>query len=171
MAQSVIINGSTYSNVPYVEIPKSGGGGDAIFYDCSGDDAVQADVLSGKTFHTSSGSVTGGMTNKGAVTGTISSKTGSYTIPQGYHNGSGTVTIASDKQADIVSSNIKYGANILGIDGDILIQDTTVSSSVAAASGTILNGKKAWVNGYLVEGTYTGVTVTQDQTDNSLTIS
>ncbi len=54
--------------------------------------ASASDVLSGKTFTSSAGlKVSGTMTNRGAVSATISAG-GSYTIPAGYHNGSGKVS-------------------------------------------------------------------------------
>ena len=53
MAQNVIINGVTYSSVPEVDIPKSGGG-TAKFYDTAGADITAADVLTGKTAYGSS---------------------------------------------------------------------------------------------------------------------
>ena len=60
----------------------------------TGGDAVAADVLSGKTFTNDNGSQTGSMTNNGAVSQSLSAGQ-SYTIPAGYHNGSGTVTALS----------------------------------------------------------------------------
>lgn len=57
-------------------------------------DAVAADVLAGKTFSNANAvGVTGTMVNRGAVSETIQPG-GSYTIPEGYHNGSGVVTAA-----------------------------------------------------------------------------
>lgn len=44
MAQNVVINGVTYSAVPEVDIPKSGGG-TAKFYDTAGADISASDVL------------------------------------------------------------------------------------------------------------------------------
>lgn len=63
----------------------------------SGDAAV-ANVLAGKTFYANSGTqLTGTMTNQGAVTGSIDGlTTTSYTIPAGYHDGTGTVSLTSD---------------------------------------------------------------------------
>lgn len=53
-------------------------------------------VLAGYTFNSSAGiGLTGGMTNNGAITNTIGSAGGTYTIPQGYHNGAGVVTAPS----------------------------------------------------------------------------
>lgn len=55
-------------------------------------DAVAADVLAGKTFSNANAvGVTGTMVNRGAVSGQATPSQ-PYTIPEGYHNGSGTVT-------------------------------------------------------------------------------
>ena len=75
MAQNVIINGVTYSNVPEVNIPKSGGG-TAKFYDTAGGDLSAADLLTGKTAYGSAGLVNGSMANNGATGGTIGTKAG-----------------------------------------------------------------------------------------------
>ena len=54
--------------------------------------AQPADVLSGKTFSNADGvGKTGTMVNNGAVSQTLSGGQ-SYTIPEGYHNGSGIVS-------------------------------------------------------------------------------
>lgn len=70
----------------------------AKYGDTTGDDAVAASILYGKKAHSnSSGSavaLTGTMVNNGAVTATIDGLvTTSYTVPVGYHNGSGTVSL------------------------------------------------------------------------------
>lgn len=117
MAQNVIINGVTYSNVPEVDIPKSGGG-TAKFYDTAGADITSADVLTGKTAFGSSGSVSGGMANNGSTGGTISTKAGSVTIPAGYTTG-GSVSIDSTEQSKITAGNIKSGVTILGVSGSL----------------------------------------------------
>lgn len=115
MAQNVIINSVTYSNVPEVDIPKSGGG-TAKFYDTSGADAAQGDILSGKKAYGSSGEITGSMTNNGATGGTISTKAGTYTIPAGYTSG-GTVSLSG--VTDCVAGNILSGKTILGVSGSL----------------------------------------------------
>lgn len=85
--------------------------------DTSEDTAVIAEVLSGKTFHARGSGLTGTMPNNGAVSGSISTKAGAYTIPQGYHDGSGSVGIASAEQSKIIAANIKSGVTILGVEG------------------------------------------------------
>ncbi|WP_226164184.1 hypothetical protein, partial [Hymenobacter terricola] len=59
------------------------------------------------------------MKNNGAVTGTISNKDGAYTVPQGYHDGSGKVVIDSNEKAKLVPANIREGVTILGVQGSM----------------------------------------------------
>ena len=87
--------------------------------DTSNDTAAVAEILKGKTAHARGVQLVGTMPNNGAVTGTISTKAGSYTIPQGYHDGSGKVQIDSAEQAKIIAANIREGINILGVEGSM----------------------------------------------------
>lgn len=68
------------------------------YQDVSGVTATAADVLANKTIVTSDGTVTAGtMQNNGAVSATIDGlTTESYTVPEGYHSGSGTVSLTDD---------------------------------------------------------------------------
>lgn len=79
--------------------------------------AKQAELLAGKTAYVAGQKITGNMPNNGSVTGEISTKTARYTIPQGYHDGSGKVGISPTEQAKIVSANIREGVTILGVPG------------------------------------------------------
>ena len=95
-------------------------------YACSsGDgDATAAQILSGKTAWVKGSKVTGTMPNRGAVNQTINAG-GSYTIPAGYHNGSGKITAAS-------------------------LASQTPGTATASQ---ILAGQTAWVNGKKITGT------------------
>lgn len=117
MAQNVIINGVTYSNVPEVDIPKSGGG-TAKFYDTASASATAGDILSGKTAYGASGSISGSMTNNGATGGTIGAVAGTYTIPAGYTSG-GTVSLTN--VSDCIAGNILNGKSILGVSGNLAL--------------------------------------------------
>ena len=57
------------------------------------------------------------MPNNGSVTKTISTKTQEVSIAQGYHDGSGKVSISSTEQAKIIPTNIRDGVTILGVTG------------------------------------------------------
>lgn len=59
MAQNVTIAGASYSDVPAIEVPKTGGG-TATFADPSDVTAGEADVRSGKLFLNSSGALRSG---------------------------------------------------------------------------------------------------------------
>lgn len=63
MSQNIILWGATYSAVPAVTLPKSGGG-TATFTDVTDTTATAADVATGKYFYTASGVRTQG-TNSG----------------------------------------------------------------------------------------------------------
>ena len=117
MAQNVIINSVTYQNVPEVDIPKSGGG-TAKFYDTAGATAAAADILTGKTAFGASGSVSGSMASNGDTSGTISTKSGTVTIPAGYTTG-GTVSILATAVQDLTSSTLLSGKTVLGVSGSL----------------------------------------------------
>lgn len=86
----------------------------------SGDATVSvAEMLTGKTAYARGTKLTGTMPNNGAVTGKISTKDGAYTIPQGYHDGSGTVGISETEKEKLIPTNIREGINILGVDGQM----------------------------------------------------
>ena len=79
--------------------------------------ATAAEILSGKTAYVKGKKVSGTMPNRGAVAGKISTKAGAYTVPQGYHDGSGKVTIDSTEQAKLIPTNIREGVTVLGVEG------------------------------------------------------
>lgn len=85
--------------------------------DTSADTALVGEILSGKTAHARGTLLTGTMPNNGAVSGNITTKAQEYSVPQGYHDGSGKVKIDTTEQSKIISSNIKDGVTILGVLG------------------------------------------------------
>lgn len=109
-------------------------------YDVDSTDAtVQvAEMLTGKTAYARGAKLTGTMPNRGAVSGTISTKDGTYSIAQGYHDGSGSVAIDSTEQAKLIGGNIKQGVSILGVTGtlepssDVTVQARSVTPATTA---------------------------------------
>ncbi len=102
--------------------------------DTSDDTAVAAEILLGKTAHARGAALTGTMPNNGAVAGTISTKAGVYTVPQGYHDGSGTVSIEATEQTKIIPGNIKSGIQILGVTGTYAGEAVTAQAKTATPS-------------------------------------
>lgn len=91
--------------------------------------AVVAEILNGKTAYANGAKLTGTMPNRGAVIGVISDADDSYVVPQGYHDGSGTVTIAATEVAKLKNhANIKNGVTILGETGSYSGEGAEVQS-------------------------------------------
>ena len=59
MAKNVIINGSSYNAVPYIQVPLAAGGGNAVFYETSDSTAQAANILSGYSAYGASGKIDG----------------------------------------------------------------------------------------------------------------
>lgn len=85
--------------------------------DTSEDTVAVSEILVGKTAHARGVKITGTMPNNGAVSGNIATKDGQYTVPQGFHDGSGKVGIASAEKAKLIPGNIKSGVEVLGVTG------------------------------------------------------
>lgn len=98
-------------------------------YDADTQDATVAvaEILEGKTAYARGAKLTGTMPNKGAVSGTIATKE-AYTIPMGFHDGSGTVSIDATESAKIVAGNIKSGVTILGVEGNFAGETVTAQT-------------------------------------------
>lgn len=99
--------------------------------DTSEDTAAVAEILSGRTAHARGALLTGTMPNRGAVTGTIETFAQGYTIPQGYHDGSGTVNLNSTDLARVLPGNIKAGIEIGGVTGTYTGEAITAQSKNA----------------------------------------
>jgi len=111
--------------------------------------ASTADVLTGKTFW---GLLTGG--GWGLKTGNLATQTpDNTTVSQsaGYYEDFNLSTV----DTDLATGNIRAGAVIFGVAGDGNVVDT---SSGDAATGDMIAGKKAWVDGAEVTGTATAGT-------------
>ncbi len=125
-----------------------------------------AEILKGKTAYAAGKKLTGTMPNNGAVTLTIDTVAGVVKIPQGYHDGSGTVKILTTEQAKLIAENIKQGITILGVTGTLEpssnIKVTTKTVTPAATKQTITAGE-----GYDYMSEVTVEAIPYAETDNA----
>lgn len=129
------------------------------YQDVSSVTAAAGDVLVGKIYVTADGTVTTGtMANQGAVDETLSATAITYTIPKGYHDGTGTVKIVLEEKS---VTPTKAAQTITPSSGKVLskvtvaaIPDNYIDTTDAdATAANILDGKTAYVDGVKVEGT------------------
>ena len=127
MAQTIVINGVSYPGTPSIDVLTSNNTS-VLYHDTSGANATAADILTGKTAYNAGGEVSGSMPSNGSTSGTISTKSGTVTIPAGYTTG-GTVSIAASAVSDLSASTLLAGKNVLGITGTLALptisQDAT----------------------------------------------
>jgi hypothetical protein len=113
VSEDKVLNGYTFHD-------KTGAvktGSSTFDADSSEATATADEILSGKTAAVKGALVTGAMPNNGGVAGEITSLDGEYSIPAGYHDGSGKVKIDDTNRSKLTPSNIRAGVTILGIEG------------------------------------------------------
>ena len=133
--------------------------------DTSDATAVAAEILATKTAYKNGSKLTGTMPNNGAVAGTISAKAEQYTVPQGYHDGSGKVSISATEQAKIIAGNIKAGIEILGVTGTYA--GDTISAQAKTATPTTAQQTILPDTGYDYLSQVTVAAIPYAETDNT----
>lgn len=108
-------------------------------FDVNSQDAtVQvAEMLDSKTAYARGVKLTGTMPNNGAVSLAISSLDDEVSIAQGYHDGSGKVSILSTEKAKLIASNIKQGITILGVTGTLEPSSAITVQAKSATPSTV----------------------------------
>lgn len=104
------------------------------------------EILFGKTGYARGAKITGTMPNNGGIAEEITTKNQSVSVPQGYHDGSGSVVIAKSERDKIIGQNIRKGVVILGQAGEMeeddenpesgkVVTPTTSSQTITPSSG------------------------------------
>lgn len=129
------------------------------YQDVSVTTATTGDVLSTKVFVDSTGKTTAGtMANNGTVTEKLDTTTTSYTVPKGFHSGTGTVSITTETKSATPSKEIQQ---IVPTTGSVLSQVTVeaipseyiTTTDANATESQILSGATAYVKGTKITGT------------------
>lgn len=95
-----------------------------------------AEILSGKTAYARGAKLTGTMPNRGSITPKITAKAQEVTIPQGYHDGSGKVSIDPVEQNKLIGNNIRQGVTILGVEGTLRPSSDVTSQAKSVTPST-----------------------------------
>lgn len=138
--------------------------------------AVATDILTGKTAYVNGKKVTGTMPEIEAVDETIDTKTTEYTIPAGYHDGTGTVSVVVETKTATPS---KAQQQITPTTGKVLSQVTVnaipdeyiTTTDATATASQILNGSTAYVAGAKITGTMPNNGATNLTIDGMLTMA
>lgn len=120
--------------------------------------ALAEDVLTGKIVVASDGKVlTGTMTNNGKITKTLDATTVSYTIPKGYHSGTGTVTITVETKTVTPTKAVQTispttGKVLSEVKVNPIPDEYIITDDATASESQILNGETAYVGGSKLVG-------------------
>ncbi len=152
--QNVTPNGGYYglSDVTVEAIPET-------YQDVTSVTATSPDVLANKVFVSSTGEViTGTMLNNGSVSKSLNTTTTSYTVPKGYHDGTGSVSITVETKT---ATPTKSKQSITPTTGKVLSEVTVnpipaeyiTTTDATATASQILESYTAYVKGSKVTGT------------------
>lgn len=143
-------SGKVISSVTVAAIPSN-------YVDTTDATATADTILDGETAYVGSVKVEGTMPNNGAVEKTLTTTETSYTVPEGYHNGEGTVIIVpeqktvqpsrSEQSVTPTTGKVLSKVTVGAIPANLI--DTT---DATAEASDILSGQTAYVNGVKVTG-------------------
>lgn len=162
MAKNVVINGVTYADVPYVNIPLAQGSGNAKFVDTDSGDAVAGDIRNGKKAWVDGNEVTGSLSVKSGSDLTVSGKT--VSVPAGVYDSAVSKSVAD--------GSVTPKATLAGDElGDTQSDYPVTATPSATVSAGYVSGNKSGtaVTKYIQveEKTATPTTSAQDITPTS----
>lgn len=190
MAKNVVINGVTYSDVPYVNIPLATGTGNAKFVDTDSGDAAAGDLRSGKKAWVDGNEITGSIPAKSSSDLTVSGKT--VSVPAGIYDAAASksvadgsvtpkATLAGDElgetqtdypvtaspTATVSAGYVSGNKSGTAVTKYIQVEEKTATPSTAAQDITPSNGKllkKVHVNAVSISATATEADVLSGKT-------